>query len=415
MRIVPRPLPQPSLISRRAAIAGSIGALIGSAAWANPDGFDRWVEAFKPRALRRGISEATYDKVMRAVTPDTSVYEAFRAQPEFTEQVWQYLNRRCSDWRVITGKERAKENAALLARVEKEYGVDRYTLLGLWGMESSFGDVIVNPKYMRPVIPALAALAWGEPRRRAYWEAELLNALTIVDRGWAQAPEMIGSWAGAMGHTQWMPEVWLTMGVDFDRDGKISPFGKPDDSLAGTARYLVERGKYRPGESWGCEVALPQAQTRLADNRTQRAYAKWRELGVARADGAAFARPGDQVKLWQPVAGGPAFLVGQNFRAVYSYNPSTSYTLALVHLGDLIRGDPPFKQPFPGGERTPTLDEVKEIQRRLNDYGFKTDGIDGRTGADTVRAIVAFQKKAGMSPVDGYAGLKVLARLRQGP
>ena len=124
---------------------------------------------------------------MNALTPDTSVFEQQRAQPEFTEQIWQYINRRCSDWRVITGKERAQEYAGLLARLEKDYGVDRYTLLGLWGMESSFGDVIVNPKYMRPVIPALAALAWGEPRRRTYWEAELLNALTIVDRGWAQA------------------------------------------------------------------------------------------------------------------------------------------------------------------------------------------------------------------------------------
>ena len=167
---------------------------------------------------------------------------------------------------------------------------------------------------------------------------------------------MIGSWAGAMGHTQWMPEVWLHMGVDYDRDGRITPFGNPDDSLAGTARYLVERGKYRRGEAWGCEVRLPSGHARLADNRTWRAYEKWHELGVRRADGEAFARPHDQVKLWLPVDGGPAFLVGQNFRAVYSYNPSTSYTLALLHLGDLIRGDPPFHQQFPGGERTPTLD-----------------------------------------------------------
>jgi membrane-bound lytic murein transglycosylase B len=406
------------LLSRRAWLAAALGAtasltLGDPALAAQPPAFARWVGGFRDRAIRRGISAATYDRVMNAVTPDTSVYELQRAQPEFTEEVWQYINRRCSDWRVITGKERAKEYAGLLARIEKDYGVDRYTLLGLWGMESSFGDVIVNPKYMRPIIPALAALAWGEPRRRAYWEAELLNALTIVDRGWGQPAEMIGSWAGAMGHTQWMPEVWLKMGVDYDRDGRTSPFGKPDDSLAGTARYLVERGKYRRGESWGCEVKVPGGR-HLADNRTMRSYAKWHDLGVQRADGAAFARPGDQVKLWQPVGGGPAFLLGQNFRSVYSYNPSTSYTLALLHLGDLIRGDPPFRQQFPGGERTPTLDEVKEIQRRLNERGFKTDGIDGRTGSDTVKAILAFQKKVGMDPADGYAGLKVLARLRQG-
>jgi lytic murein transglycosylase len=404
-------------LSRRVLVAGALGAtswlaLGGPILAAQSPAFTHWVASFRPRALKRGISEQTYDRVMGEVTPDTSVFAEERAQPEFTELMWQYINRRCSDWRVITGKERAKEYAGLLSRIEKDYGVDRYIVLGLWGMESSFGDVIVNRKYMRPIIPALAALAWGERRRRSYWEAELLNALTIVDRGWAQPSDMIGSWAGAMGHTQWMPEVWLHMGVDYDHDGRTSPFGKPDDSFAGTARYLLERGKYRRGEAWGCEVTLSPGHARLANNRTMRSYARWEALGVRRADGAAFARPADQVKLWSPVAGGPAFLVGQNFHAVYSYNPSTSYTLALCHLGDLIRGDPPFRQQFPGGERTPTLEEVKEIQRRLNEQGFKTDGIDGRTGSDTVRAILAFQKKVGMEPADGYAGLKLLARLR---
>ena len=406
--------PAHRLLDRRAVLATAFAAAastgVGGVAWAaQSPAFARWIAAFRPRALKRGISEATYDRVMGALTPDTSVFEQFRSQPEFTEQVWQYINRRCSDWRVITGKERAKENAPLLTRLEKDYGVDRYIVLGLWGMESSFGDVIVNPKYMRPVIPALAALAWGERRRRAYWEAELLNALTIVDRGWAKPSEMIGSWAGAMGHTQWMPEVWLHMGVDYNHDGRTTPFGDPDDSLAGTSRYLVERGGYRRGEAWGCEV---KAGGREAGG--WHTYGEWQKLGVRRADGAPFARPSDRVKLWAPVRGGPVFLIGQNFRAVYSYNPSTSYTLALCHLGDLIRGDPPFYQQFPGGERTPTLEEVKEIQRRLIEHGFKTDGVDGRTGSDTVKAIIAFQKKTGMTPVDGYAGLKVLARLRQG-
>ncbi len=408
----------PFSLTRRAAISGALGLTaslaIAGPAFARSAAFDHWVQTFRARALARGISAETYNRVMGRLEPDTSVYEQFRKQPEFTEQMWQYINRRCSDWRVITGKERAQQYAGLLARLEKDYGVDRYALLGLWGMESSFGDVIENPKYMRPIIPALAALAYGEPRRRKYWEAELLNALTIVDRKWAQPNEMIGSWAGAMGHTQWMPEVWLHVGVDYDRDGRANPFGKPDDALAGTARYLVERGKWRRGEAWGCEVKMPAGHTRLADNRTWRTYEKWHEMGVVRADGAVFARPGDQAKLWVPVGGGPAFLVGPNFRAVYSYNPSTNYTLALLHLGDLIRGDGGFRQQFPGGERIPTINEVKEIQRRLNEKGFKTDGIDGRTGSDTVKAIVAYQKKNDIDPVDGYAGLKLLARLRQG-
>jgi lytic murein transglycosylase len=393
-------------LTRRGLLAAGAGLIVASTVEAR-GGFEQWGLDFRERALKR-VSAATYDRAMRDAKPDRAVLEAVNAQPEFTEELWQYINRRCSDWRVITGKERAKEYASLLQRVEAEYGVDRYIMLGLWGMESSFGDVIVNRKYMRPIIPALATLAWGEARRRRYWEAELLNALSIVERGWAQPDDMIGSWAGAMGHTQWMPEVWLHMGVDFDRDGRISPFGKPDDAFAGTARYLASRGGYKRGEAWGCEVKWAGGE--LGGWRT---YEKWHAVGVRRADGKDFARPGDRARMWIPVSGGPVFLIGQNFRAVRSYNPSNSYTLALCHLGDLIRGDGGFRKQFPGGERVLTVDEVKEIQRRLNERGFKTDGIDGRTGSDTVRAIAAFEKKVGMEPADGYAGLKVLARLRQ--
>jgi membrane-bound lytic murein transglycosylase B len=371
--------------------------------------FSQWVETFRARARARGISDATYTRVMTGMKPDTSVYALDRAQPEFTEQVWQYLNRRVSDWRIQTGKERLKEYEPLLARVEQKYGVDRHIMLGLWGMESAFGDVVVNPKHMRPVIPALAALAWGERRRRKYWEQELLNALVIVERGWGEPKEMIGSWAGAMGHTQWMPEVWLHMGVDFDGDGRISPFGPPDDSFAGTARYLLERGKYKRGVEWGCEIRLPSGIT-----SGRRTFAAWKKAGVARADGEAFAHLDEPARIWRPVPGGPVFLLTRNFSAVKSYNPSNNYTLAIVHLADRIRGAGPFVRQFPGGERTPTLAEIQEIQRRLTALGFNTGGADGRIGNETVQAVRAFQRKAGLVPADGYAGLKVLAKLRQG-
>ncbi len=377
--------------------------------------FDAWREAFRQRAAARGVSEATYRRVMDGIKPDTTVYSEIRSQPEFNEALWQYINRRVSDWRIITGKARAKEYAPLLARIESAYGVDRYTMLALWGIESSYGEVIDNPKYMRPVIPALAALAWGEPRRRSYWEAELLNALVIIERGWSEPKEMIGSWAGAMGHSQWMPEVWLHMGVDFNHDGRISPFGAPDDALGGTARFLVERGHYRHGEAWGYEVTAPGRQHGHGfRGGASRTYAAWHDQGVVRADGEAFTRPNDKAKLTVPVAGGPSFLIGQNFAAVKSYNPAFSYALAIVHLADRIRGSGPFVHPFPDSERLMTLDEVQELQRRLTAAGFNTDGSDGRVGRDTQRAVREFQNKAGMSPADGYAGLKVLARLRQG-
>ena len=370
--------------------------------------FEQWVAAFRPRALARGVSEATYERVMGHLKPDNTVFTAIKSQPEFREETWQYINRRVSDWRMITGKETLRQHSALLARIEQDYGVDRYVLLALWGVESAYGDPLVQKNHMRPVFPALAALAWGEPRRRDYWEKELLNALVIVERGWSTPDEMVGSWAGAMGNTQWMPEVWLNIGLDYDKDGRVSPFGKPDDALASTARYLVQRGKYRRGEHWGYEVRGS------GSGETMRTYATWQAAGVTRANGEPFPQPQASARFWSPVPGGPSFLIGQNFYAVRSYNPSMNYALAIAHLADRLRGDGPFIQPFPGSERTPTLAELQEIQRRLTDAGFNTGGVDGRVGNDTMLAVRNYQAKVGLKPADGYAGLKVLARLRQG-
>jgi peptidoglycan lytic transglycosylase B len=403
---------QQTRFARRQMLAGfaagvAISAL-GGTAQAKPS-FEQWIATFRARAQARGISDATYARVMNNIEPDKSVFALDRAQPEFNEELWQYLNRRVSDWRITTGKQKAKEFAPLLARIEKDFGVDRSTMLGVWGIESAYGDPDVQKNHMRPVLPALAALAWGEPRRRAYWEQELLNALLIVERGWSTPEEMRGSWAGAMGHTQWMPEVWLHMGVDYDGDGRISPFRKPDDALAGTAQFFVKRGKYRSGEHWGYEV-----RGAGGGEGTSRTYEAWQHAGVARADGHAFPHPNATAKLWIPVPGGPQFLLGQNFYAVRSYNPSMNYTLCIVHLGDRAMGGAPFVQPFPGAERTPTLAEVQEIQRRLTGFGFDTGGTDGRVGNDTMRAVRNFQRRVGMEPADGYAGVKLLARLRQG-
>src|SRR5262249_46208129 len=187
-------MPPSHHLSRRALLAAACAApLLLMARRAGAEAaFEHWVDNFRPRALARGVSGATYDRVMRGLKPDTYGLSAIHNQDEFREALWQYLNRRVSDWRIITGKERAKEYAGLFDRIERDFGVDRYTMLALWGIESSYGDVITNPKYMRHVFPSLAALAWQEPRRRTYWEAELLNALVIVERGWSTPNEMIG-------------------------------------------------------------------------------------------------------------------------------------------------------------------------------------------------------------------------------
>jgi lytic murein transglycosylase len=377
--------------------------------------FTQWIDAFRSKAIARGIEPETYTHVMSAVEPDTTGLEAIRNQAEFSLQLWQYLNRATSDWKIAAGQEKAKRYAPLLARIERDYGVEPAFMLGVWGIESAFGDPIVEKNHMRPVIPSLATLAWAEPRRRAYWESELINALTIVQRGWATPADMIGSWAGAMGHTQWMPEVWLHIGTDYDGDRKISPYGPPDDALASTARDFVERGNYRRGEHWGYEVRMADARSgHTSRNTGSRSYAAWQVLGVVRADGKPYPQPDATARPWVPTPGGPAFLIGPNFFAAKSYNPSMAYALALVYLGDRCAGGAPFVQHFPGSEPSPTLAEIEEIQQRLTALGFDTGGADGRVGLATTIAARDFQRRLGIEPADGYAGVKLLARLRQG-
>jgi membrane-bound lytic murein transglycosylase B len=404
--------------TRRALLrTGFVAGLSASAVFANPltafaaatPGFEQWRDRFRVHALAKGVSEATWTRVMARIEPDMSVFRELRNQPEFNEELWQYINRRVSDWRIVNGRDALRKTEALFARIEQDYGVERGTLLALWGVESAYGDPLVQQNHMRLVFPALAALAWNEPRRRAYWESELINALRIVDRGWSTPEEMRGSWAGAMGHTQWMPEVWLNVGIDYDHDGRVSPFGRPDDALGSTARYLVNRGKYHRGEHWGYEV-----RTNGASSRGNRSYAAWASADVARVNGAPFPPPNASAQLWTPVPDGPSFLLGPNFYSVRSYNPAMNYALAICHLGDRILGGPPFIQPFPGSERALTLTEVKEMQVRLTKAGFDTGGTDGRVGNDTMQAVRDYQTKMGLEPADGYGGLKVLARLRQG-
>src|SRR5947209_3820959 len=276
--------------------AGALLAWPFPALAAAAPGFDQWRANFRGRALAKGISEATWARAMGHVEPDMSVFKQMQDQPEFSEELWQYINRRVSDWRIIAGKKALQKNEALFARIEKDFGVERGTLLALWGVESAYGDPQVQQNHMQPVFPSLAALAWNAPRRRAYWEAELLNALRIVDRGWSTPEQMRGSWAGAMGHTQWMPEVWLNVGIDYDGDGRVSPFGKPDDALGSTAKFLVDRGKYHRGEHWGYEVSGASGSS-----RGKRTYAAWSSAGISRADGQAFPQPNASAQVWVPV------------------------------------------------------------------------------------------------------------------
>ena len=273
---------------------------------------------------------------MGRIEPDMSVFKEMQNQPEFNEEIWQYINRRVSDWRIIAGKEALRKNQALFARIEQDYGVERGTLLALWGVESAYGDPQVQQNHMRPVFPSLAALAWNEPRRRAYWEIELINALRIVDRGWSTPEEMRGSWAGAMGHTQWMPEVWLNVGIDYDHDGRVSPFGKPDDALGSTARYLVNRGKYHRGEHWGYEV-----RANGASSSGSRSYAAWASAGVVPRRRRAV--PATQC-LRAAVDAGTG-------RAEFPARTEFLFGAQLQSVDELRAGDLPSRRPHPGRRR----------------------------------------------------------------
>ena len=404
-------------LNRRNLLGGLAAAGFGAAtapAWAQvaDTSFEQWIDVFRPRALAKGISQQTYDRVMHSLTPNLKVFDFDKSQPELVQPIWRYLSQRVTEWKINTGREKVKAHADVFARIEQVYGVDRYHLAALWGMESAYGSVLEK----QHVVDSLATLAWGDPRRRSYWEQELLNSLIIIDRGWSQPGEMIGSWAGAMGHTQWMPEVWLNMGVDFDGDGRINPFGRPDDALAGTARYMVERGKYRRGETWGYEALLPDGfNAALADGKTIRPLAQWKSLGVRRISGEAFPRLTDNARLMIPAGvKGPAFLFLPNLYAIRSYNPSTKYALSIGHLADRIRGGGDFIHPWPTDERGLSLAEAQELQTRLTQLGFDTGGTDGRMGDKTQAAIQAWQASVGMQPADGFPTDKVLTRLRGG-
>ena len=260
---------------------------------------------------------------MSGLKPDNTGLAAIHEQPEFNEQLWQYLNRRVSDWRIIAGRQKAQEYAALLARIERDYGVAPSVMLGVWGVESTFGDPLVQKNHMRPVIPSLATLAWGEPRRRTYWESELINALTIIQNGWSTPAEMNGSWAGAMGHTQWMPEVWLHLGVDYDRDGKISPSGGPT-TRSPRPRAISSSAAIIAAASPG---AMRCGRPTRSAARNRAAMPSGRSSASCAPTGRLYPLPDATAKLWVPVPGGPAFLLGPNFYAVHTYNPSMNYTL----------------------------------------------------------------------------------------
>ena len=371
--------------------------------------FDRCIEGYWPDAARRGITRANFERFTAGLTPDLRIMDLLDAQPEFTKAVWDYLDLLVTDARLQRGREIVAQYRPIFDAVEKTYGVDRYVIAAIWGVESNYSTMGGD----RSVVRSTATLACIG-RRQSYFKDEFLTALEILNRGDLRPEQMVGSWAGAFGPTQFMPTAFKRYAVDGDGDGRRDVVDNVSDLIASTANNLKKDG-WQAGQSWGYEVEVPQGFNYMyADRGRVMTVAQWEQLGIRRAGGKPFPRTGDQAYLLAPAgAQGPGFLMLQNFRVILRYNPAEAYALAIGHFADRLRGGAPFIQAWPRDERVLSRDERLELQQLLAKRGFYPFEPDGQFGAKTRDALRNFQLSIGL-PADGFASAAVLERLRAG-
>lgn len=399
----------PVLAVLASAIMAVFGALPTSPAQPlTPDraAYQSFVREFRSVALRRGIPEALYDRAFRGLTPDPEVIEKNNRQPEFVLPASQYVALVVTDTRVNDGRVKLSELTADLERIERRYGVDRHVLAAIWGLETLYGKL----RGKRNVIRSLSTLAY-KGRRTKFGRNQLLAALDILKAGDITVERMTGSWAGAMGHMQFIPTSYKAYAVDFTGDGKRDIWDNLRDALASAANYLRGNG-WVPGRPWGHGVVLPEGfDAGLAGRKGERTIRQWQELGLRRADGGAFPHPEERAFLDLPAGiRGPAFLLRANFRAIMRYNPAHKYALAVGHLSDRLRGQESALA-WPDGIGPIAESERKELQRLLAARGYDIGGIDGIIGPKTRAAIRDYQAKKGRR-VDGFPRRKILELLR---
>ncbi|OYT96887.1 MAG: murein transglycosylase [Pseudomonas sp. PGPPP3] len=366
--------------------------------------FASWQAAFRQEALSAGIQAAVFDAAFKGVSPDMAVIRADRSQPEFSRPVWEYLDSAISTARVRRGQALLAEHASTLQAIEQRYGVDRRALVAIWGMESNFGQYMGD----KSVIAALATLAY-EGRRPAFAHEQLLAALRILQHGDVQPSRMRGSWAGAMGQTQFIPSTYNQFAVDFDGDGRRDIWDSSADALASAAHYLQKSG-WQSGQPWGFEVTLPSGfDYAQADAEIRKSIGEWRKLGVNNIPAAA--NQANAVLLLPAGHRGPAFLVLDNFRAILKYNNSTAYGLAIGLLSDTLNGHPGVQAAWPRNDRQLGRSERIELQELLAHKGYAPGAADGIIGANTRKAVRAFQQSLGQ-PADGYPSHELLLQLR---
>lgn len=377
----------------------------------NPNqSFNEWLAEFKAYAITKGINAHVFDQSFHGVTPDPDVVKADRSQPEFTRPVWEYLDTAVSKTRINNGNKKIQENKKLLNDIEKKYNIDQEVFIAIWGMESGYGSFTGN----KNVIRSLATLAY-EGRRRNFAREQLIAALKILQNQDVNVKDMKGSWAGAMGQTQFIPTTYLALAVDFDGDGHRNIWTSIPDALASTANYLQTSG-WQYKETWGHEVKLPTSfdysQTDIA---TKKPVSEWIKRGVTLINGQPI--PSDEQNLQAAIilpagANGPAFIVYRNFFAIMKYNNSTSYSLAVSLLADNFKGKQgKIIHSWPTSDKPLSRAERKELQSRLNQKGYNAGHADGIIGANTRQAIRSFQKSIGIA-ADGYPNQSLLKQLR---
>ena len=400
----------PSILWAALAAAGLLAAPSLRAQGA--DEFQTCLKSLKDDARRAGVSAAGYDKFTDGLQADLSVVKLLDDQPEFKTPIWDYLAALVDEQRVADGRALLTQHKEVLDKVAQRFGVDAATVVAVWGVESDYGRSFGK----RPLLQSLGTLGcFG--RRQAYFRGEWFALMRLIDQGDLRidgpqgAAGLVGSWAGAFGHTQFMPSTYQRLAVDFDADGRRDLVASIPDALASTANFLDKAG-WRTGEPWGFEVKLPEGlDTKGQGRKVKRPLAEWAQAGVKRVDGKPLGEGGPAGLLLPAGAKGPAFLVFRNFDAIYGYNAAESYALAIAHLADRLRGGSPFATAWPTDDAGLSRAERRELQTLLAAKGHAIGEIDGMLGAASRVAIKAEQQRLGFT-ADGRAGQKLLKALR---
>jgi len=372
--------------------------------------FQRWIGDFRRTAVASGVSAATYDRAFAGVTsPDPEVLEKARFQPEFRDEAWQYIDGRVHERSVAVGRQMLRKYDRLLASIERQTGVSRNVVLAIWSMESDYGEFLKREDRLHYVPRALATLAYADRRRAKYARGQLIGALQILQRGDVSRDQLLGSWAGAMGHTQFIPTSYLAYALDGDGDGRRDIWNSVPDALW-TAANLLRRNGWQAGQTWGYEVILPPGRKFPGGKMS---LAQWESIGVRRANGKAFPRSNQSAEL-KVLQGrdGPAFLMVKNFFVIKRYNNADKYALAVGLLADQIGGFPGPRKDWSRPFTKLSIAESEELQKRLKGAGFYEGEVDGKIGPASRSAIMSYQQRHGLQQ-DGYASMELLEVLRR--